>query len=149
MLGCSRGAYSLAARNEGPSAHIFKTIDSDTNMATNSSIFGVVVCAIWFVYFFYSNLAGTWEGFLVFDPTELPILTTYALYIPIFVAWMIKARDENILRRIIVPAVAVVASAFMIFATVLAHGIACIWYLIVFAAIMLLGISLKNPKEKR
>ncbi len=148
MLGCSRGAYSLAARNEGPSAHIFKTIDSDTNMATNSSIFGVVVCAVWFLYFFCSNLAGMWEGFLVFDPTELPILTTYALYIPIFIAWMIKARDESILRRIIVPAVAVIGSAFMIFATILAHGIACIWYLIVFVVVMFIGITLKNPKEK-
>lgn len=148
MLGCSRGAYSLAARNEGPAAHIFKTIDSDTNMATNSSIFGVVVCAVWFLYFFCSNLAGMWEGFLVFDPTELPILTTYALYIPIFIAWMIKARDESILRRIIVPAVAVIGSAFMIFATILAHGIACIWYLIVFVVVMFIGIMLKNPKEK-
>ena len=89
-----------------------------------------------------------WEGFLVFDPTELPILTTYALYIPIFIAWMIKARDESILRRIIVPAVAVIGSAFMIFATILAHGITCIWYLIVFVVVMFIGIMLKNPKEK-
>jgi len=148
MLGCCRGSYSLAVRDEGPSPRIFKTIDPNTNMATNSSVFGLICCALWFVYFYLSNLAGTWSGAFVFDPTELPILTMYALYIPIFISWMIKAKDENTLRRIIVPAVAVVASAFMIYATVRAHGMACIWYLIVFAAFMLLGAALKNPKKK-
>ena len=72
----------------------------------------------------------------------------YALYIPIFIAWMVKAKDENLIRRILVPAIAIVASAFMIYATVLAHGIACVWYLIVFAVFMLLGAVLKNPKNK-
>ena len=147
MLGCSRGAYSLAVRNEGPAAHIFKTIDEDTNMATNSSVFGLICCAVWFVYFYLSNLAGTWTGAFIFDPTELPILTMYALYIPIFIAWMVKAKDESFLRRFAVPAVAVVASAFMIYATVRAHGVACLWYLIVFIIFMLLGTALKNPKK--
>ena len=33
-----------------------------------------------------------------FDPTELPIITIYALYIPIFINWMKKATDESALR---------------------------------------------------
>lgn len=147
MLGCSRGAYSLAVRNEGPAPHIFKTIDADTNMSINSSVFGLICCVLWYVYFYFSNLAGTWTGIFVFDPTELPILTMYALYIPIFIAWIIKAKDENPLRRIVTPSVAVITSAFMIYATIRAHGIACVWYLIVFAAFMLLGATLKNPKR--
>jgi len=84
----------------------------------------------------------------VFDPTELPILTMYALYIPIFIAWMRKAKDENALRRFVVPALAVCASAFMIYATVRAHKLACVWYLIVFAVFMALGLLLKNQKKK-
>ncbi|MBQ2840224.1 MAG: APC family permease [Oscillospiraceae bacterium] len=147
MLGCSRGAYSLAVRNEGPSPHVFKTIDENTNMATNSSVFGLVCCAVWFVYFYLSNLSRTWSGFLVFDPTELPILTMYAFYIPIFISWSFKAKEENVLRRFIIPILAAAASAFMIYATVLAHGIACIWYLIVFIVFMLLGVFLKNPRR--
>ena len=148
MLGCSRGAYSLAVREEGPAPHIFKTIDEDTNMATNSSVFGLICVVLWYAYFYFTNIAGDGVGFLVFDPTELPILTMYALYIPIFIAWMRKAKDENALRRFVVPALAVCASAFMIYATVRAHKLACVWYLIVFAVFMTLGLLLKNQKKK-
>ncbi len=147
MLGCSRGVYSLAARNEGPKPEIFGTIDQNTNMATNSAVFGLITCAVWLVYFFFSNLAGTWSGVFVFDPTELPILTMYALYIPIFVAWIAKSKEENIIRRFIIPIIAIGASIFMIYATILAHGAECIWYLIVFGVLMFIGALVKNPKR--
>ncbi|MGH4117443.1 hypothetical protein [Clostridium sp.] len=45
--GCTRGIYSLAARGFGPNPKIFKQIDSETNMPTNSSILGLLLCGIW------------------------------------------------------------------------------------------------------
>ena len=42
MTGCTRGFYSLAARDMGPSPKVFKCIDENTNMPTNSSILGVL-----------------------------------------------------------------------------------------------------------
>ncbi len=147
MLGCSRGIFSLATRNEGPSPKTFGEISPSTNMAGNSAIFGLILCSMWLLYFFFSNLAGTFGNTYSFDPTELPILTMYALYIPIFISWMKKAKDMNALRRFILPFIAIIASAFMIYATILAHGISCIWYLIVFFIVMIIGKIFKNPKK--
>ena len=148
MLGCSRGIYSLSARGEGPRPEIFGEVDKNTNMSANSAVFGLLCCVFLFVYFFFSNLARTWTGILVFDPTELPILTTYALYIPIFISWMIKAKDLGFIKRFLIPSLAVLSSAFMIYATVLAHKEECIWYLIIFGAVMILGVVFKNPKKE-
>ncbi len=148
MLGCSRGIYSLATRNEGPAPKTFGEVSTSTKMAGNSAIFGLILCAAWLVLFFFSYLAGTFGGKFAFNPTELPILTMYALYIPIFIAWMKKAKDMSTLRRFILPAIAIVASGFMVYATVLAHGISCVWYLIVFFIVMIIGMIFKNPKNK-
>lgn len=90
MLGCTRGIYSLAARNIGPKPDVFKQVDNVTNMPTNSSVFGLLLCGIWLLYFYGANLTKPWFGFFSFDSSELPIVTIYALYIPIFVMMMKK-----------------------------------------------------------
>lgn len=141
MLACVRGMYSVAARNEGPSPKVFGQIDKRTNMAPNSAVIGLFICMLWGVYYFFTNLAGTFSGAFVFDSTEIPIITIYALYIPIFVMWMKKEKGMSVVNRFIIPCGAVLGSAFMIVAAILAHGFACVWYLIVFAVIMLVGMA--------
>ena len=146
MLGCTRGIYSLAVRGQGPHPEMFVQVDKSTGMAGNSAILGLVLCAFWAVYFALSNLFSTWKGAFVFDPTELPIITIYALYIPIFICWMKKATDESALKRFVLPALAICGSLFMVYASYAAHGIECLWYLIVFAVIMFIG-SLYSRKK--
>ena len=111
MLGCSRGMYALAARGKGPKSNLFVQVDKASNLPTNSGVICLVFCAIWFLYFYLSNLAGMWNSWtiftgtpyenviMLFDPSELPILTTYAMYLPIFVQWMRKAEDQSVMRR--------------------------------------------------
>lgn len=139
MLGCVRGMYSLAARKQGPSPKMFGQVDSYTNMTGNSAIIGLLLCSAWGLYFYLANLAGTWSGAFVFDSSELPIITIYAMYIPIFIMWMKKNADESAVRRFVLPALAVIGSCFMVYASLVGHGIANLWYLIVFAVIMLVG----------
>ena len=148
MLGCCRGMYSMSARGEGPRPEIFSQVDENTNCVSNSSVIGLLVCAAWGVYFYLSNLAGTWSGPFVFDPTEIPIVTIYAFYLPIFISWMIKEKDENFLRRFVLPILALIGSAFMIYACADAHRMACVWYLIVFAVVMAIGWLLRGGKKK-
>ena len=88
MLGCVRGLYSIAVRGRGPAPHVFSQIDKETNMPHNSAIVGLLLCGFWGLYFFLANLAGTWSGPFVFDSSELPIITIYMLYLPIFVMWI-------------------------------------------------------------
>ena len=147
MVGCCRGMYSLAARDEGPSPETFGQVDKATNSATNSSVIGLLACAAWGVYFYLSNLAGTWSGIFVFDPTEIPIVTIYAMYLPIFISWMKKEKDQTPMRRFVLPILAFTGSAFMVFACILSHKMACVWYLIVFAVIMAVGALFMNKKK--
>lgn len=146
MLGCVRGLYSIAVRGRGPAPHVFSQIDKETNMPHNSAIVGLLLCGFWGLYFFLANLAGTWSGPFVFDSSELPIITIYMLYLPIFIMWIKKATDETAMRRYILPLLAICGSLFMIYASIMGHGIACFWYLIVFAAVMAVGFAFSKEK---
>ena len=146
MLGCVRGLYSIAVRGMGPAPHVFSQIDKETNMPHNSAIVGLLLCGFWGLYFFLANLAGTWSGPFVFDSSELPIITIYMLYLPIFVMWIKKATDETAMRRYVLPLLAICGSLFMIYASIMGHGIACFWYLIVFAAVMAVGFAFSKEK---
>ncbi len=161
MLGCTRGMFSVAARNVGPKPEMFKEVDKQTNMPSNSAVLGLLMCSLWFLFFYGANLSPKgWFGFFNFDSSELPICTTYAIYMPIFIAFMVKAKDVHPVKRFVLPAFAILGSGFMIFAAIYAHGImpyraaaaegrfACpiIAYLIVFACIM--GIGLVFYKQK-
>ena len=150
MLGCTRCMYSLADRGEGPAPEIFGQVDKKTNMPNNSAIFALMVTAAWFLYFYLTNLAGTWTGPFVFDSSELPIITIYLMYIPILIQWMRKEKDQNVLRRFIMPILALCGSVFMVVACAIGHQMACVWYLIVFAVIMTIGgIVDKSRKNKK
>ena len=146
MLGCVRGLYSIAVRGRGPAPHVFSQIDKETNMPHNSAIVGLLLCGFWGLYFFLANLAGTWSGPFVFDSSELPIITIYMLYLPIFVMWIKKATDETATRRYVLPLLAICGSLFMIYASIMGHGIACFWYLIVFAAVIAVGFAFSKEK---
>lgn len=150
MLGCTRGMYALAVRGEGPRPEVFAQVDPETNMPNNASIFALLITGFWGMYFYLACLAGTWSGPFVFDSSELPIITIYLLYIPIFIAWMKKEKDEKAFRRFVLPALGIICSLFMVYACIVGHGMENVWYLIVFAAFMFVGwlLNRKNKKNK-
>lgn len=165
MLGCTRGVYAVAVRNEGPHPEMFKQVDKVTNMPNNASIFGLLLCGFWFFFFYGSNLAAfSWFGLFSFDSSELPIVTIYALYIPIFIMFMKKATDLNGVRRFLMPILGLCGSVFMVFAAIYAHGVqpylaakengtfSCpiVFYLIFFVVVLIWGLSLyRNKGEKK
>ncbi len=162
MLATTRGMYAIASRDEGPKQELFRAVDANTNMVTNSSIWGLFVCSAWLVYFYGANLTAGWFGYFNFDSSELPIVTIYALYIPMMIRWMVKEKGLGFVKRFLVPILSIIACAFMVFAAVYAHGITpylaakeagefkfpVLFYLIVFAVIMLIGAAVKNPRSK-
>ena len=162
MVGATRGMYAIASRDMGPKPEMFSQIDKSTNMTTNSSVWGLLVCAAWLLYFYGANLTEGWFGLFNFDSSELPIVTIYAMYIPMFIAWMKKEKGMGFVKRFLLPGVAIVACAFMVFAAVYAHGITpflnakangtfsfpVLFYIIIYAVIMVIGGLLKNSKKK-
>ena len=163
MVGASRGMYAIAARNEGPKPEMFAQVDKTTNMTSNSAIWGLFVCAVWLLYFYGANLTAGWFGLFNFDSSELPIVTVYAMYIPMMIMWMKKEKDLGVMKRFVLPSLAIFACAFMVFAACYAHGYTpfmtaqaegtfkcpVIFYLIVFAVIMIVGAVFKGKKAKK
>ena len=163
MLASTRSLYSLSVRGEGPRPDTFAQLDPKTNMPSNSGAIALLICGAWFFYFYGANLTeNAIFGVFSFDSSELPIITIYALYIPIFVKFIIKEGKKDKFRNIVMPVLAIIASLFMIFVAIYAHGIVkyraaaaegsfafpVLFYLIVFAVIMLIGILLYKPKNK-
>lgn len=148
MLGCTRGIYSIAARGLGPKPRVFSQVDPATNMPVNSAIMGLFLCSLWLFYFYGANLTDNWFGFFSFDSSELPIITIYALYIPIFIMFMKKGKELNFFNRFLMPCISLAGCIFMITAAWFAHGIAAIAYLIVFFVIMAFGAVLLHSTKQ-
>ncbi len=146
MLACTRGMYALAARGQGPKPSMFAQTDPVSNMPVNASVMGLFLSALWLVYFYGANLTDSWFGPFSFDSSELPIITLYGLYIPIFIKMMITEKDLSPFKRFVMPVLSILSSLFMITATILAHGMTCLYYVILFAVIMALGTLFVKPK---
>lgn len=148
MLGCTRGLYSVAARGQGPAPKTFSQIDAETNMPNNSAVVGLFLCALWGVYFYCTQLAGTWNTYFAFDSSEIPIITIYPMYIPIFVMWMKKQKDEKFTRRFLFPTLAILGSLFMVYAAIVGHGMHIVYYLILYIIVMAIGVVFMKKKVK-
>ena len=163
LIGNIRGMYSISVRGYGPKVDLMKQIDPASGMPSNSCIIGLVIVGAWLVYFYGANLtAAPWFGLFSFDSSELPIITIYALYIPMFIQFMRKEKSLPAVKRFVLPTLGIIGSAFMVFAAIYSHGylpylaakeqgeFSCpvLFYLIVFAVIMAIGMLVMNPKKK-
>ncbi len=153
-----RGYYVCAGRLKSKMKEPLTVIDQYTNTPTHSAILGLMTTALWLFYFYGANVGGGWFGVFNFDSSELPVITTYALYIPIFVGFIRRYGRDDIKRGIILPSLSLICSSFIIFATIYAHGIRpyfaakehgifsfpVLFYLIIFSVIMLFGVILRR-----
>ncbi len=163
LIGCIRGMYSISVRGMGPKVDLMKQIDPASGMPSNSCIIGLVIVAAWLVYFYGANLTATpWFGKFSFDSSELPIITIYGLYIPMFIQFMRKEKNLSPVKRFVLPSLGIIGSAFMVIAAIYSHGYApylaakengefscpVLFYLIVFVVIMAIGALVMKPKKK-
>ena len=115
---------------------MFATVDKDSSMPMNSVVIGVVLIGVWYVFFYGANLTESWFGKFTFDSSELPIITMYGMYFPIFINMIRKERKElGVFKGIILPILALIASGFMVFAAIYSHGIKVVYYLIVYVVV--------------
>ncbi len=140
MLANCRAMYALAVRNDGPLPELFKQVDGYTKMPTNSSIIGLALAAFWLFYFYGANLGGGWFGNFCFDSSELPIITVYGMYIPMFIQFMRISKDLKPFTRYVMPCLAIVGSLVMVYAAFTAYGVnTVIHYLIIYVVVMIIG----------
>lgn len=140
MLACCRGIYSVAARDEGPAPSFFSKVNEKFDMPVRSAIFGLTVSIIWALQWQFGFINGKLPKFISFENDELPIITFYACCIPIFIYIMKECRDLGWFKRFLMPSLAILSCAFMVFAAVYKYRVEALYYIIMFAVIMLIGL---------
>lgn len=163
MLASTRSLYSISVRNLGPKPEAVSEVSKSTNMPYNSGIIALLLCGVWFFYFYAANLSSVNVfGVFSFDSSELPIITIYGIYIPILFMYILKKENKNIFKDIIMPILGIIASLFMMAAAVYAHGIKpyldakingnfsfpILFYLIIFVVVMIIGRLVRGKVEE-
>ena len=143
----SRALYALAARNHLPSS--FATLDPNSNMPLTSSTLSMLLAMVWLVHFYGSHIEPPWFPHTFrFDSSELPIITLYAFYIPMFLCMMKKEKDLRFFSRFILPGLATLCCILMVITCMVVHSSKIPGYFIVFAIDMALGAFVLLRKKK-
>lgn len=140
MMGTCRGLYSLAVRNQGPAPKKIVKLSDKSNMPIVSSLIGLALTFVWMLQWEFGLIRGMLPAIISFENDELPIITLYAFYIPIFINMMIKSKGMHPVKRFVFPSLSIAACLFMIFCAFYAYKVDAFYYLIVCAVIMLIGL---------
>ncbi len=148
-LGSGRGFYSLAARGQGPAPKFISKIDGATGMPSNAGILALLFNASWLFYFYIANLSSfaAPDNIFLFDSTELPLICVYAFYIPVYIMLILKSKELNVFKRIIMPVLSIAGAGLFIYAAIVKHGTKNIGFLVIAAVIMIIGAFFAKPKK--
>lgn len=147
MMGCTRGFYAIGKRNRGPMPEMMSQVDGFTNMPTNAAAAGLLMAGFWAWYFYFGTLMNL-LGPVKFDSSEVPILTLYGMYIPIFISFMKKSKGEPVFKAVIVPSLAIISCLFMVAAAFMSYGVDIVYYLLVFGLFMSVGVIFNGKGKK-
>jgi len=111
-IGASRGFFGLAVRGYGPRPEQFAKVDERTQISNSSARLSFVLIGLYLLVW-YGNFEG-WFGTFV-DISELPIALMYALYMVIYVQYMVKSTEETVVKRFVIPVIALLGGAIVVF----------------------------------
>ena len=146
IMATCRGFYSIAVRNQGPIPSKINRLSKKANMPVLSAIIGLCLTLFWLSQRQFCTIDKLLPPMFCFSNDELPIITLYASYIPIFIRAMCICKDLKPFNRFVIPSVAIIACAFMMYAAIVSYKIEVIYYLAVFAVIMLIGLLFYRDK---
>ncbi len=108
-----------------------------------SSAIEFFISLLWLILWFFKNSRPNLNIF--FDSSELPVVTIYAFYIPIFIKH-IKLMQGSFLNKALIPVLAIAGSLFMVVSGFVAHKKDIFFYLLFFTIVMLIGKAIKSKK---
>ena len=156
IMGSCRGLYSLSARGLGPRPEFFGKVDDQNNFVIKSSIFGMIMGGFWYawtaiMWMYGPDFMGGLHNcmWLAWEPDEISIINLYAMYIPMFIALIVKDKEGGFFKRFVIPVLATACCVFMCYCCWVGKGYQqVIGYLIFLAVVLLIGRAFYCPKEK-
>lgn len=155
IMGSCRGLFAISSRGMGPAPEFFGDIDDQNNFVIKSSLFGLMTGGFWYAWtcimwmrgpdFFGGVHNSLWLGW---EADEISIINLYAMYIPMFIALMVKGKDLNFLRRFVLPSLGLLCCLFMVYCCWMGKGYQqVLGYLAFFAIVMFIGYLVKGKKK--
>lgn len=155
IMGSCRGMYAVSARGLGPRPEFYGDVDKQNGFVIKSSLIGLILGGFWYAWvtilwmrgpdFFGGVHNCMWIGW---EPDEISIINLYAMYIPMFVALMVKGTDLKFGKRYLLPSLGLLCCLFMVYCCWEGKGYQqVLGYLIFFAVVMFIGWLIKNPKK--
>lgn len=114
ILGGSRSFYSLAIRGQGIKPNVFSKVNIKTNIPTYSTLANFILVSIYLVIW-YMNFSGLFPNKMFIDISELPIALIYGIYIIIYISYMNKMKDLSIIKRFIIPILALLGALMVVY----------------------------------
>ena len=145
MFSLGRAVYSIAKNGQGPSPGLFSEVNPVSGMPIASFSLGLVFSVIWLFFLFGTQISEyALFGDFGFDISEIPVVTVYGMYIPLFFSFLKKwGRKISVLKRITV-SMGIIACIFTAVCAIYAHFADITDYTLVFVAIMLAGTLFKK-----
>ena len=140
MFSLGRAMYSIGKSEQGPLPKLFSEINTVSGMPVASFSLGLVFSVMWLFFLFGTQISeDALFGNFGFDISEIPVVTVYGMYIPLFFSFLKKwGRKISVLKRITV-SMGIVACIFTAVCAICAHFADMTDYILVFVAIMLTG----------
>lgn len=155
IMSSCRGMYALSARGMGPRPEFFGNVDDQNNFSIKSAILGMMLGGFWYGWTVFLWMGGP-EMFgevhsipwLEWEPDEIGIICLYAMYIPMMIGLMIKAKDLGVFKRFVLPCLGLACCLFFCYAIWTGYGPKpCIGFLIFLAFDLLIGFAMKGKKK--
>ncbi len=155
IMGSCRGMYSISARKMGPRPEFYGDIDAQNKFTIKSAVIGMMLGGFWYAWttviwmygpdFFGGLHSCAW---LAWEPDEISIINLYAMYIPMFIALMVRCRELSFVKRFILPALGVSCCLFMCYCCWVGKGYQQVLGYLVFLAIdFFIAFLLKGKAE--
>ena len=157
IMGSCRGLYALSAREMGPRPEFYGDVDKQNNFVIKSGIFGMMAGGFWYawtavMWMYGPDFMGGLHNcqWLAWEPDEISIINLYAMYIPMFIAIMVKCKDFGFFKRYILPGLGTLCCLFMCYCCWVGKGYQQVCgYLIFLAIVLLAGYIVKNSRKKK
>ncbi len=155
IMSSARGLYSVSARGLGPKPEFFGDVDKQNNFVIKSGVFGMAMGGFWYGWnammwldgpdFFAHVHQSWWVGW---EGDEIAIICLYALYIPMMIGLMAKAKEFGFFKRFILPGLGVCCCIFMCYCCWVGKNPQQIFgFLIFFAVVMFIGWLFKRGQD--
>ncbi|MCL2218090.1 MAG: amino acid permease, partial [Defluviitaleaceae bacterium] len=140
-LGMSRAMYSLGRRGVGPMPERMAELDPTTNVPNNSMVMAVGIGFLW-LFVIFANQAG-WFNEFSFSLPDFYNFSFFALLVPIFICFAIRAKDIHPVKRFVVPILATAGAGFMFTTYWLGSYTHAIVYTATFVILALIGFGIR------